>query len=189
MDGTNALRCIGAGIALLAALAAGDAQGQEAAGTRSIASAQEFLRQVLPGNRYASTVMGEILARATREGLRGHFEPLPEIFDADPLEECRSYLLSDTGVTDFIVRDPASGDVLATPLAELMRDDIIGSPDGFHFGSIRALSHSGSRVAMRFAGEQEDAVLYLEGAEIAARVHDALDYLRRHCDTSAATGF
>ena len=45
----------------IAALGAGAAHAQDgAAGEgRSIASAQEFLRQVLPGNRYASTMMSE----------------------------------------------------------------------------------------------------------------------------------
>ncbi|MGJ4802957.1 hypothetical protein [Luteimonas sp. SDU82] len=71
----------------------------------------------------------------------------------------------------------------------MVNDEMVGSPDGFDFGSLRALRQSRTRVLLRFAGEQPDAVLYLEGEEIAARVHTALDYLRRHCDASAATGF
>ncbi|MDH7452189.1 hypothetical protein QF205_03710 [Luteimonas composti] len=175
----------------IAALGAGAAHAQDGAvgEGRSIASAQEFLRQVLPGNRYASTMMSEILERAGRQGLRGHFEPLPPVFDAAPLAECRSLLLADIRATDLVVRDPATGERAVSALADLVDDNAVGSPDGFDFGSIRALRQSGNRVLLRFAGEQSDAVLYLEGEEMAARVHAALDYLRRHCDASAATGF
>lgn len=168
---------------------AAHAQDHAAGEGRSVAGAQEFLRQVLPGNRYASTMMSELLERAGREGLRGHFEPLPPIFDAAPLAECRSLLLADIRATDLVVRDPATGEAAVSALAELVGDEVVGSPDGFDFGSIRALRQSGNRVQLRFAGEQSDAVLYLEGEEIAARVRTALDYLRRHCDASAATGF
>jgi len=44
-------------------------------------------------------------------------------------------------------------------------------------------------VTLRFAGERHDAVVYMEGEEIARRVHGAFDYLRVHCDTAASTGF
>ncbi|MGJ4729921.1 hypothetical protein [Luteimonas sp. SDU101] len=184
----------GRACALLLAIAipcAGVAHARDHAtgGARSVAGAQEFLRQVLPGNRYASTMMSEILERAGREGLRAHFEPLPPIFDAAPLAKCRSLLLADIRATDLVVRDPATGEAAVSALAELVNDEVVGSPDGFDFGSIRALRQSGNRVLLRFAGEQSDAVLYLEGEETAARVHTALDYLRRHCDASAATGF
>ena len=188
---TTAARRAGARVLVLAALAtpaawaAGDGTGEG----RSIASAQEFLRQVLPGNRYASTVMADILARAESEGLRAGFRTLPVIFDADPVAECRSFLLADIRATLFVVRDPGTGDVVETALAELMHDEVVGSPDGFDFGSIRALHRSGSRVLLRFAGERRDAIVYMEGEEIAGRVHAAFDYLRRHCDTAASTGF
>src|SRR5690606_9528250 len=82
--------------ALLAALlwavagAAGAEDGR--ADARTVTSAQEFLRQGLPGNRYVSTMMSGILAKAGRDGLRGHFEPLPVIVDSDPVGHCRSYL-------------------------------------------------------------------------------------------------
>lgn len=191
MGRTTAARRAGACILVLLALAAATAQARadEAADGRSIASAQEFLRQVLPGNRYASSVMAEIVTRAEREGLRGHFEPLPVIFDADPVAECRSFLLADISPTDFVVRDPSNGDVVVSALADLLQDDVVGSPDGFDFGSIRALRHSGSRVMLRFAGGQADAVVHMEGEEVAGRVHAAFDYLRQRCDASASTGF
>lgn len=183
----------GAAAVLLAALMSGaagaasaDSGGNDA---RTVAGAQEFLRQVLPGNRYMSTMMSEILAKAERDRLRGRFEPLPVIVDSDPVEHCRSFLLAEIFNTWLIVRDPASGNVSEAALAELAGDDHVGSPDGFHFGSIRALRHEGSRVHLRFAGERHDAVLYLEGVEMAGRVHAALDFLRGNCDASASTGF
>jgi len=191
MRRTNAARRAGAGILVLAALAAtpATARADDPDAQRSIASAQEFLRQVLPGNRYASSVMTGIVARAKREGLRGRFEPLPVIFNADPVAGCRSFLLADIAATDFEVRDPATGDVVVSALADLLEDDVVGSPDGFDFGSIRDLRHSGSRVMLRFAGGRDDAVVYMEGEEVAGRVHTAFDYLRRRCDASASTGF
>ena len=54
---------------MLVALAVAGAQAPAFA-QRSVASAQEFLRQVLPGNRYVSTMMTGILRRAAR-GPRG----------------------------------------------------------------------------------------------------------------------
>src|SRR5690606_42078244 len=69
--------------------AAGAEDGR--ADARTVASAQEFLRQVLPGNRYVSTMMSGILAKAGRDGLRRHFEPLPVNVDSDPVPDCRSY--------------------------------------------------------------------------------------------------
>ena len=194
MGKTNARRRAGAcilAVAVLAVLAAAGAQAHAAAAApaRSVASAQEFLRQVLPGNRYVSTAMTEIVVRAGREGLRGSFEPLPVIIDAEPLAECRSLLLADISATDLVVHDPSAGDTAVSALAELLRDELVGSPDGFDLGSIRELRQSGSRVYLRFAGEQLDAVVHLEGEEIAGRVHAAFDYLRRHCDPASATGF
>ena len=189
MGKTNARGRAGACILALAAMAAAASAHADDGAERSIDSAQEFLSYMLPGNHYVSTPMSEILARARREGLRAHFEPLPVIYDADPVHECRSMLLSDIRGTEMVVRDPATGDTAVSELAELMQDDVIGSSDGFHFGHIRKLGQSGPRVFLRFAGEQVDAVLHLEGEEVAARVHAAFDYLRRHCDPAAATGF
>jgi hypothetical protein len=183
-------------LALLALAAAGaPAYGEAPDGAgagapqRSIASAQEFLRQVLPGNRYVSTFMAGLLEKARREGLRGSFEPLPVIVDANPVAECRSMLLADIEGTDFVVRDRATGDGAVSNLADLVNDGLVGSPDGFDFGSIRALHRAGPRVHLRFAGEQLDAVVHMEGEEIAGRVYEAFDYLRRRCDAAAATGF
>ena len=171
------------------AVAGAQARGDDATPARSVASAQEFLRQVLPGNRYVSTMMSGIVEKARREGLRADFEPLPLIFDADPVAECRSMLLADIDPTDLVVRDPNTHEAAVSSLADLVQDGVVGSPDGFDFGSIRQTRHSGSRVYLRFAGEQLDAVVHLEGEEIAGRVHAAFDYLRRHCDPAAATGF
>jgi len=182
----RACACILASMALV--MAGAQARG-DAAPQRSVAGAQEFLRQVLPGNRYVSTLMTEILEKARREGLRGSYEPLPLIVDVGPVAECRSMLLADIEPTDLVVRDPATGEGAVSSLADLVSDGMVGSPDGFHFGSIRALRQSGSRVHLRFAGEQLDAVVHMEGEEIAARVYEAFDYLRRHCDPAAATGF
>src|SRR5690606_21925393 len=84
--------------------------------------------------------------------------------------------------------DPATGEVTEAEFAAMAGDDHVGSPDGMHFGSIRALRQDGSRVYLRFAGEQHDAELHLEGSEIASRVYAALDFLRRQCDPAAATG-
>lgn len=183
----------GAGALLLAAMmgaVAGAASAEDGrTDARTVASAQEFLRQVLPGNRYVSTVMTEMTAKAAREGMRGSFDPLPVIVDSDPVAHCRSYLLAGIADTWLSVRDPATGDVSEAGLAALAGDDYVGNPEGFHFGSIRALRQDGSRVHLRFAGEQHDAVLHLEGAEMAGRVHAALDFLRSNCDASAATGF
>src|SRR5690606_11157791 len=119
--------------------ARGGTSGETPAGApqRSIASAQEFLRQVLPGNRYVSTFMAGLLEKARREGLRGSFEPLPVIVDANPVAECRSMLLADIEGTDFVVRDRATGDGAVSNLADLVNDGLVGSPDGFDFGSIR----------------------------------------------------
>src|SRR5690606_18373862 len=134
MAKTNARRRAGAcilAVAVLAVLAAAGAQAHAAAAAaapaRSVASAQEFLRQVLPGNRYVSTAMTEIVVRAGREGLRGSFEPLPVIIDAEPLAECRSLLLADISATDLVVHDPSAGDTAVSALAELMQDDLVGS--------------------------------------------------------------
>lgn len=156
---------------------------------RTVASAQEFLGQVLPGNRYVSTMMAEVIAKARREGLQARFDPVPPIVDADPVGHCRSYLIGEIANTWLVVRDPASGGSTESDFARMVGDDHVGSPDGFHFGSIRALRQDGSRVYLRFAGEQHDAELHLEGSEIASRVHAALDFLRRECDPAAATGF
>ena len=171
------------------AVAGAQARGDDAVPARSIASAQDFLSQVLPGNGYVSTMMSEIVDKARRQGLRAGFEPVPEIFDADPVAECRSMLLADIEPTDLVVRDPGTGDAAVSSLAAMVQDRMVGSTDGFHFGSIRQTRLAGSRVHLRFAGEQLDAVVHLEGEEIAARVHAAFDYLRRHCDPAAATGF
>src|SRR5690606_16996996 len=122
-------------------------------------------------------MMSGIVEKARREGLRADFEPLPLIFDADPVAECRSMLLADIDPTDLGGRDPDT------------HGAAVSRPDGFDFGSIRQARHSGARVYLRFAGEQLDAVVHLEGEEIAGRVHAAFDYLRRHCDPAAATGF
>lgn len=156
---------------------------------RTVEGAQEFLRQVLPGNRYLSTMMVEVLAKARRDGLRAQFDPLPPIVDADPIAPCRSYLIGEIATTWLTVRDPATGEVTEAEFAAMAGDDHVGSPDGMHFGSIRALRQDGSRVYLRFAGEQHDAELHLEGSEIASRVYAALDFLRRQCDPAAATGF
>ncbi len=191
MGKTNARGRAGACILAAAALAVAGAQarGDDAVPARSVASAQEFLRQVLPGNRYVSTAMSGIVEKARREGLRAEFEPMPVIFDADPVAECRSMLLADIDPTDLVVRDPGTGEAAVSSLADLFQDGMVGSPEGFGFGSIRQTRHAGSRVYLRFAGEQLDAVVHLEGEEVAARVHAAFDYLRRHCDPAAATGF
>lgn len=177
--------------AVLLGTLAGHAAAGEAVGTaqRTVAGAQEFLRQALPGNRYVSSMMSEIQAKATREGLRSRFEPLPVIVDADPVEGCRSYLVADIRPTRLIVVDPAGSGSSEAWLSELAGDDYVGRPDGMHFGSIRALRQDGPRVHLRFAGEQVDAVLHLEGEEIAGRVRTALDFLRQACDATAATGF
>lgn len=187
---TTTARRAGAGLLVVALLAAAmaHARADDAGDGRSIASAQAFLRQVLPGNRYMSTAMSLILARAGNEGLRAQLQRLPVIFNADPVAECRSFLLADITATTFVVRDPAS-DVVETALSDLLQDQAVGSPDGFDFGSIRALGQAGSRVTLRFAGERYDAVVDMEGEEIARRVHGAFDDLRMHCDTAVATGF
>ena len=138
MGNRRAGACILAFIALAAAGA--QARGDDAGPQRSIASAQEFLRQVLPGNRYVSTMMSGIMEKAGREGLRAGFEPLPLIVDADPVAECRSMLLADIESTDLVVRDPASGEAAVSSLADLVQDGMVGSPEGFDFGSIRQTS-------------------------------------------------
>jgi len=176
-------------VALLATAAGAAAAEGGAAPQRTVAGAQEFLRQVLPGNRYLSTMMSEVLAKARRDGLRAEFEPLPPIVDADPVAHCRSYLIGEIANTWLTVRDPATGEATEAGFAAMAGDDHVGSPDGLHFGSIRALRQDGSRVYLRFAGEQHDAMLHLEGSEMASRVHAALDFLRRECDPAAATGF
>ena len=174
---------------VLAVMPTAAAADTAAAPQRTVAGAQEFLRQILPGNRYLSTMMVEVLAKARRDGLRASFDPLPVIVDADPVEACRSYLIGEIRGTWLLVRDPATGDTSEADFAQMVGDEHVGSPEGMHFGSIRALRQEGSRVYLRFAGEQHDAELHLEGTEMAARVHTALDFLRRHCDASAATGF
>lgn len=177
---------------LLLALACGPAAAQEpvaASAARSVESAQEFLRQVLPGNRYVSTAMTEVLARAMREGLRGRFEPLPVIVEAEPVAPCRSRLLADIAPTWLTIRDPAMYEVVESSLADLFGDATVGNPDGMAFGDVRALRVEGARVHLRFAGEQHDAVVHMESTEMAGRVHAAIDFLRRECDLSARTGF
>jgi len=169
------------------ALAADDGAG---APERTVGSAQAFLHQVLPGNRYLSTPMSELLSRARREQLRGRFEPLPVVFEALPLEACVSRLSADISATRFLVTNPLDhGDASEAAVAELFGDSVIGNPEGMHFGAIRALHLSGNEVRMRFAGNSDDAVLVLESSETAERVHAAIEFLRTRCDPSRATGF
>jgi len=179
-----------AAMSLLLASSPQVAASGEATPVRTVPGAQEFLRQVLPGSGYASTPMSEMLAKARREQLRGRFDPLPVVFEALPLAECVSRLSADVSATWFVVTNPQdSGDASVAALEDLFGESVIGNPDGMHFGSIRALRLSGSEVRMRFAGNTDDAVLYLDSAETAARVHVALAFLQERCDGSRATGF
>ena len=57
------------------------------------------------------------------------------------------------------------------------------------FGSIRQLGQRGNQVFMRLAGNEQGAVLHLEGTEIASRVLQALEYLREQCDSTRSTAF
>ena len=74
-------------------------------------------------------------------------------------------------------------------LATLWGGPLIGAPEGMHFGSVRALRRVGTEVRIRLAGNSDDAVLHLDAESTAKRVHDALEYLRLHCDATRATGF
>lgn len=175
-------------LALVGAQAAAD-EGATAP-ERTVASAQEFLRHTLPGSDYVSTPMSEMLAKARGEQLRARFEWLPIVFDADPVAECVSMLQADALPTLFVVENPRDPhDASDAALEDLLGGSVLGDPDGMHFGTIRALRLVGSEVRMRFAGNTEDAVLHLDSAETAARVHDALDFLRVQCDATRATGF
>lgn len=193
-------RCAGrgnlrAGCVLLLALSmggkalAGEPQGA-ATDVRSVASAQQFLQQVLPGNRYLSTPMSEALATARREQLQAQFQPLPVIIEAEPLARCVTRLRADASATTLVLRNPHdSYDQSQASAAELLGSEWIGNPDGMQFGSIRQLGQRGNQVLMRLAGNEQDAVLHLEGTEIATRVLQALEYLREQCDSTRATGF
>lgn len=176
---------------LLAGIGVVDAgDGAAPAPERTVASAQAFLEQILPGNRYVSTPMTEMLAKAKRENLRGSFEPLPQIYEAQPVAHCVTRLLADVSPTWFIVLDPQdSWNGVEASLEALLDSPVIGNPDGMHFGSIRALARFGSRVNLRFAGNSDDAVLHLDAAETAERVHQALEFLRVQCDATRETGF
>lgn len=166
---------------------AGDAAPDDG---RSIASAQAFLQQMLPGNRYVSTPMAEIHARARNEGVRASFDPLPVIVEADPVEPCVSRLRADASGTWLLLRNPQDyDDATDAPLADLLGGPLIGDPEGMHFGSVRALRRVGTEVRIRLAGNSDDAVLHLDAESTAKRVHDALEYLRLHCDATRATGF
>lgn len=167
-----------------------DAGIEAEAPARTVAGAQEFLHQILPGNRYVSTPMTEMLARARSENLRAAFDSLPLVFDAAPVADCVSYLLADASSTWLVLRNPQdAGDVSEASVETLLGDAVIGDPDGLHFGSIRALRQSGAEVHIRFAGNRDDAVLHLDAVATAERVHAAFDFLRLHCDASRATGF
>lgn len=171
-----------------AASGAGDVAAE--APVRTIASAQDFLEQVLPGNHYISTPMAEMVAKARRDGLRGSFEPLPLIFEAEPVAPCVTRLRADVSPTWFVVLNPQDEwDGAEASVEALLGGPWIGNPDGMHFGSIRALRRSGSRLHIRFAGNADDAELHLDAAETAARVHEALEFLRLHCDATRRTGF
>lgn len=177
-------------LAMVSAAAADDGAGGGQAPVRSIASAQDFLHQVLPGNRYISTPMAEMLAKARRENLRGSFDPLPVIVEAVPVASCVSRLRADVAPTWLVVRNPQDGwDTTEAPVEELLGERLIGNPDGMHFGSVRAVRRAGAEVHVRFAGNSDDAVLYLDAVQTAERVHGALEFLRLHCDATRATGF
>src|SRR5690606_20187616 len=111
------------------------------------------------------------------------------IIDADVVEECRSMMVADIQDVDLVVRDPDTGETAVSNLADMVNDPMVGSEDGFHFGSIRQTRLEGSRVYLRFAGEQLDAVVHVDSPEMAGRVRTAFDYLRQRCDPAAATGF
>lgn len=166
------------------------AEPGDATATRSVESAQAFLAMTLPGNHYVSTPMAEMLDRARQEGLRGRFEPKPRIIDAAPVSTCVSRLRADVSQAWFVVHNPQDAwDASEASVEELLGGPVIGDPAGMHFGSIRALRRTGDEVHVRFAGNRTDAVLLLDSGETAARVHDALEFLRIHCDASRATGF
>lgn len=155
-----------------------------------MASAQAFLDQVLPGNRYVSTPMTEMLTQARRERLRAHFSPLPLVFEARPVAPCVTRLRADVSPTWFVVTNPQDpDDAVEAPVEAFMGGPVIGDPDGMHFGSIRELHRSGSQVRIRFAGNSDDAVLHLDAGETAGRVYEALEFLRVHCDATRDTGF
>lgn len=199
MHSANGRRIRGAAAVagFLLAMAAATAVAAEAADdtgdpapVRTIASAQAFLSQVLPGNRYVSTPMTEMLVKAQRENLRGSFEPLPVIFEAEPVAPCVTRLRADVSPTWFVVLNPDDAwDGAEASVEGLLGGPWIGDPDGIHFGSIRALRLSGSQIRLRFAGNGEDAVLHLDASETAARVHTALEFLRVRCDATRDTGF
>jgi len=192
-------RCAGpaglrAGCALLLTVSMGGhalaGEQDTAADVRSVASAQQFLQQVLPGNRYLSTPMNEALAAARRERLQAQFQPLPVIIEAEPLARCVTRLRADASATTLVLRNPHdSYDQSQASAAELLGSEWIDNPDGMQFGSIRQLGQRGNQVFMRLAGNEQDAVLHLEGTEIASRVLQALEYLREQCDSTRATGF
>ena len=181
-----------AALMLVAANAGASTGGDGAAPAppRTIDSAQAFLHQVLPGNRYISTPMAEMLAKARRENLRGSFDPLPVIVEADPVAPCVSRLRADVSPTWLFVRNPQDAwDATGAPVESLLGASLVGDPGGMHFGSIRALRRAGDEVHVRFAGNSDDAVLYLDAEQTAERVHGALEFLRLHCDPTRATGF
>ena len=180
-------------LGLLVAATASAAPAADDAGTapaRTVEGAQEFLRQVLPGSRYVSTPMAEMLAGARREQLRGSYEPLPLVIDADPVAACVSRLRADVSATWLVLRNPMDAwDASEAPVQDLLGSAVVGDPDGIHFGSIRALRQSGSQVHLRFAGNSDDAVLHLDAEETAQRVYAAFDFLRKACDATRDTGF
>lgn len=179
------------GLALAMTMAAATAaEGGDTAAARTVESAQTFLSMMLPGNRYVSTPMAEMLDQARREGLRGGFDPKPRIIDAAPVSTCVSRLRADASQTWFVVRNPQDAwDTTEAAVEDLQGGPVIGDPVGMHFGNIRALRRMGEEVHLRFAGNTTDAVLLLDSGETAARVYDALEFLRVHCDGSRATGF
>ena len=181
-----------AGLLATATVSAGpELSAPPAAAPRSVAGAQQLLLQLLPGNRYVSTPMSEMLDKARAQQLSARFEPLPLIVSAEPLAPCVTRLLADASASQLLLRNPLDADDASqASVAELMRGgDLIGNPEGMHFGQIRASSQQHNRVYLRFAGNTADAVVHMEAAESASRVLAAVDYLRHHCDPSRATGF
>ena len=172
----------------LAAAAAAERDGAPV--RRTVEGAQAFLAMMLPGNRDLSTPMVEMPERARREGLRGRFGPQPRIIGAAVVSTCVPRPRADASESLFVAHDPRdAGDGAAAPVAGLPGGGVIGDPPGMHFGNIRALRRMGEEVHLRFAGNTTDAVLLLDSGETAARVYDALEFLRVHCDGSRATGF
>lgn len=193
------------------------AMGQEFAdertkALRTIESAQDFLAIMLPGNGYMKGGVRSALPNAEqamrnsdpeRKVYSARLHGEATIIDAEPMGQCRSRLLQDYSNVDveFTIRPYANGAVSerlrlkiweAAPSGFPEEDGGVtehGQPDGFYWSEVKSVSAVGGEVRLLFWGNQLDSIIYLRSSELAQRVTDAIDFLRKACDAGQGTGF